>query len=197
MGRTAEVASTGVLAAMKLREPEPKPQVRTLSPDQVDAFLDRADKIAHAVYAGLFRGTAGCAARIDEMRHLELQDVDRGRGVLTITPKPGWTTKGYRYRHIPISEATANAIEGFIQRKDEVPLDDKSVWDELQRVRKAIGLPHFSMHDLRRAWASAVHANGASLKQVSVWLGHKDVQTTELYIRVYTDVTDGHQYLPR
>jgi site-specific recombinase XerD len=42
-----------------------------------------------------------------------------------------------------------------------------------------------------------VHANGASLKQVSVWLGHKDVQTTERYIRVYTDATDGHQYLPR
>ena len=53
------------------------------------------------------------------------------------------------------------------------------------------------MHDLRRAWASAVHAKGASLKQVSVWLGHADVQTTERYIRVYLTSTSGHQFLPR
>jgi integrase len=71
------------------------------------------------------------------------------------------------------------------------------VWEEVERVRKLASLPHFSMHDLRRAWASAVHANGASLKQVSVWLGHAEIQTTERYIRVYLDETTGHQYLPR
>jgi site-specific recombinase XerD len=53
------------------------------------------------------------------------------------------------------------------------------------------------MHDLRRAWASAMHANGASLKMVSVWLGHADIATTERYIRVYTSETRGHEYLPR
>jgi site-specific recombinase XerD len=53
------------------------------------------------------------------------------------------------------------------------------------------------MHDLRRAWASAVHHNGASLKQVSVWLGHADVATTERYIRLFEQPSSGHEYPPR
>ena len=53
------------------------------------------------------------------------------------------------------------------------------------------------MHDLRRAWASAMHAKGASLKQISAWLGHSSVQVTERYIRLLADADSGHAYLPR
>ena len=88
-------------------------------------------------------------------------------------------------------------MKTFVTAREAVAIDDKTVWKEVQRVRKAAGLPKFSMHDLRRAWASAVHANGASLKQVSVWLGHADVQTTERYIRVFLTQSSGHQFLPR
>jgi integrase len=76
-------------------------------------------------------------------------------------------------------------------------MDDKTVWNIMRRVEKAAGLPKFSIHDLRRAWASAMHANGASIKEISVWLGHQDVATTERYIRIFQRATSGHQYLPR
>ncbi|MRG96525.1 tyrosine-type recombinase/integrase [Polyangium spumosum] len=183
--------------SLKLREPRPKPNALALSPQQVDLFLDTADRMTHPAYGALFRLTAGSAIRIDEARHLDARDVDEARGLLTITPKPNWTTKGYRYREIPVSARTAAAVRAFVARQNEVALDDKSVWKEIQRIRKEANLPKFSIHDLRRAWASAVHANGASLKQVSVWLGHADVQTTERYIRVFLTQTSGHQYLPR
>jgi site-specific recombinase XerD len=182
---------------LKLREPRPKPNALTLSPEQVDLFLGQAEKMSKPGYASLFRLTAGSAIRIDEARHYEAGDVDRERGLLTITPKKSWTTKGYRYRDVPISERTASAALAFIKTRDTVALDDKSVWKEIQRIRKAAGLPKFSIHDLRRAWASAVYANGASLKQVSVWLGHADVQTTERYIRVFEGKGKGHEFLPR
>jgi integrase len=156
------------LKALKLRDAEPKPNASTLSPTQVDAFLDHADGVAHPVYAAPFRGTAGCAARIDEMRHHEAWDVDEERGLLTISPKKGWTTKGYRYRDFPISEVNARSVKVFIKRQTEVRLERRSEWKELQRVRKDMDLPRFSMHELRSAWASAMHANAASLKQVCV-----------------------------
>jgi site-specific recombinase XerD len=35
------------------------------------------------------------------------------------------------------------------------------------------------------------------LKQVSIWLGHADIATTERYIRVYATASRGHEYLPR
>jgi len=131
------------------------------------------------VYAELIRFVAGSGIRIDEALHTDLDDVDEDRGLLTITPKPGWTTKGYRYRDVPISTRTGEAAERFIELRDDHAMSDRVIWGRLQQARKAAALPHLSMHDLRRAWASAVYANGASLKQVSVWLGHADVATTE------------------
>jgi integrase len=184
-------------ASLKYREPRPKPNALALSPEQVDIFLAKAEEISSPAYAALFRLTAGSAIRIDEARHVDIVDVDAGRRILTITPKRNWTSKGYRYRDIPISERTVAATRAFVAARKQIALDDKTVWKEVQRVRKAAGLPKFSMHDLRRAWASAVHANGASLKQVSVWLGHADVQTTERYIRVFATQETGHTFLPR
>lgn len=182
---------------LKLKEPRPKPNAVTLSPAQIDAFLDQADAMSLAAYAALFRTTAGSGIRIDEARHLDTGDLDAEHRLLTVTPKPSWTTKGYRYRTVPVSERTVAAVKAFIRLRANVPLDDKSVWREVQRVYRAAKLPKMSMHDLRRAWASAVHANGASLKQVSVWLGHADIATTERYIRVFVGETHGHEYLPR
>lgn len=99
---------------------------------------------------------------------MDAADVDQARGVLTITPKRHWATKIYRYQEITISERTAAAVKSFVATRQGVATDDKTVWNEIQRVRKAAQLPRFSMHDLRRVGASAIYANGASLKQVSV-----------------------------
>jgi site-specific recombinase XerD len=183
--------------ALKLKEPRPKPNAITLSPAQVDAFLATADASSPAAYAALFRLTAGSGIRIDQARHLDRGDLNVEQGLLTITPKPGWTTKGYRYRDVPASERTLAAARAFVRLRGGVALDDKSVWRDVQRVAKLAGVPRMSMHELRRAWASAVHANGASLKQVSIWLGHADIATTERYIRVYATASRGHEYLPR
>src|SRR5262249_2632675 len=144
-----------------------------------------------------FRVTAGSAIRIDEAGHYETGDVDEERGILTITPKKTWTTKGNRYRDVPVSKNTAKAALDFVEARDTVLVDDRSVWDEVQHVRKAAKLPKLSINDLRRAWASAMHANGASIKQVSVWLGHSSVQVTERYIRVFQTGSTGHEFLPR
>ena len=188
---------TRAFRKLKLKEPRSKPNSVTLSPSQIDTFLAKAEGMTGAAYAALFRLAAGSGIRIDEARHIAMDDVDETRGILTVTPKPGWTTKGYRYRDIPISARTAKAAKTFVATRAKVVLDDKTVWKELHRVRVAAEVPRFTMHDLRRAWASAMHANGASLKQVSVWLGHADIATTERYIRVFETATAGHEYLPR
>lgn len=182
---------------LKLREPRPKPNALALSPKQVDIFLAKADEIAKPGYAMLFQLTAGSAIRIDEARNYESGDVDEQRGMLTVTPKKNWTTKGYRYRDVPVSKKTIKALLAFVSVRETVTLDDKAVWNEIQRVRKAAKLPKFSIHDLRRAWASAMHSNGASLKQISVWLGHCAVQVTERYIRIFETDSTGHEFLPR
>jgi integrase/recombinase XerD len=185
---------------LRLREALPKPNAVTLSPGQVDAVVKRAGELLTAGYAALVQLIAGSGLRIDEARHLDAADVeatDEKRGYVTVTPKDGWQPKSYRFRTLPVSRATYEAALHFIQIRDTVRLDNKATWNAIRKVREDLKLPKFSMHDLRRAWASAMHANGASIKQVSVWLGHSSIQVTERYIRVFESESTGHEFLPR
>lgn len=88
------------------------------------------------------------------------------------------------------------AIE-FIRTRATVRLDNKATWDASRKVHVRLKLPKFLMHDLRRAWASALHAKGASLKLVSVLLGHSGIHVTGRYIRVFETEATGHEYLAR
>ena len=114
-----------------------------------------------------------------------------------MTPKADWQPKSYRFRTIPVSRATCDAALEFIAKRSKVRLDDKATWDAIRVVREELELPKFSIHDLRRAWASAMHEGGATIKRVSVWLGHSGIGVTERYIRVFDSDSTGHEFLAR
>ncbi|MRG94638.1 tyrosine-type recombinase/integrase [Polyangium spumosum] len=185
---------------LKLKEPQPRPNAITLAPEQVEAVVRTARELLPGGHASLIGLVAGSGVRIDEARHLDEKDVeivDERRGYLHVTPKEGWQPKNYRCRRVPVSRATCAAALEFIRTRSMVRLDDKATWDAILKVRTHLGLPKFSMHDLRRAWASALHAKGAPLKLVSVLLGHSGIHVTERYIRVFATESTGHEYLSR
>jgi hypothetical protein len=78
--------------------------------------------------------------------------------MLTITPKPGWTTKGYRCRDVPVSLRTAEAAKRFIELRP---------CTVVQR-----GLAQIGEHDRGLAGHGPVHAapdllpGGAMTKEV-------------------------------
>lgn len=184
---------------LKLKEPQPRPNATTLSPTQVKAVVATARELLPAGHAALIALVAGSGMRIDEARHIDEDDISstaKGEVLMSITPKDGWNPKSYRHRSIPITKNTADAAREFIKTRASVRLDDKATWDAIRKVREHLSLPKFSMHDLRRAWASALHANGMSLKQISVLLGHSGIGVTERYIRIFEASTAGHEFLP-
>jgi site-specific recombinase XerD len=185
---------------LRLREALPKPNAVTLSPAQVDKTVKAAAELLSPGHAALVALLAGSGIRVDEARHLDVVDVeivDDKRGFITVTPKEGWQPKSYRFRTVPVSRATCDTALRFIDLRGSVRLDNKATWDAIRKVREELELPKFSMHDLRRAWASALHANGASIKQVSVWLGHSTTAVTERYVRIFASESTGHEFLPR
>jgi len=177
-------ASPRVLDAfVKLREPRAEPHRRTLSRAQIERLI-RAMEPPHL--KALARAAIGCGLRDEELRHVEAVDVRTHE--VAVTPKPGWTTKGYHYRVVPISTATRKALLAWISARDSgaVNVDKKAIWTALQRASAAAKVPPTSLHELRRAWASHLYERGMPLKSVSQLLGHKEVATTERYLRIVT-----------
>lgn len=197
---------------VRLREPRPEPHQLKRSRDEIAAFLEVA--AAWPSHQALFRTVIGSAIRDDEARHMQVDDIrdeiENRREVhwLVVTPKPagacsccpkGWATKGYRYRKIPISAETAEAAREFIAARDAGLVkvgDPKDTWKVMQDCCEASGVPAFSLHALRHAWATQMFEAGHKLGQLSRWLGHADVQTTMRYLGVTDEEAPMPESLP-
>lgn len=193
LGVELGVTSERVLGYFKkLREPRPQPNIRGLTKAELTRFL-RA--VQHPGYRALFRTVLGCGIRDDEMRHMDARDLQPP--CIVVTPKPGWTTKGYRYRAIPVTKATVTAARTYLKARVEgLNVDQKKVWTVMQEACVAARVRPFSMHDLRRAWASHMLAAGNRIEQISRWLGHADVMTTMRYLRIVDEVLPTKDKLP-
>lgn len=181
---------------VKLREPRPEPHRPGLTRRDLTRFLKAVD---HPGYRALFRLVLGSALRDEEMRHLEPNDLRpkrRGTPEIVVTPKPGWTTKGYRYRAIPVTPATIKAAESFLAAKPKLNMDKKRVWKVMKAACTKAGVKRFSLQDLRRSWASHMLAAGHQIEDISQWLGHADVLTTMRYLRVVRSKLPAAKSLP-
>ncbi len=160
------------------REPRPAPHQKRASKRDLQAFLR---KVA-LPYRHLFRAVLGCAIRDEEVRHLAAEDV-RAQAVM-VTPKPGWSTKGYRYREVPASKETVRALRAWLAARDGVSIDKKKVWTVARDACKAAGVKPLSLHDLRHACATHWLDVGIKVSQISAWLGHADLLTTLRYLGI-------------
>jgi site-specific recombinase XerD len=67
-------------------------------------------------------------------------------------------------------------------------LNEKVVWQLLQRYTAVAGVPGIAPHDLRRTCAKLCRASGGELEQIQLLLGHASVQTTERYLGTKQDL---------
>lgn len=67
------------------------------------------------------------------------------------------------------------------------------IWDP---ARKAAGLRHVRVHDMRHAHASWLLAGGADLQVVKERLGHANIATTERYLHKVSGIASDGRRLP-
>jgi site-specific recombinase XerD len=137
----------------------------------------------------------GSALRASELVGLDLGDVDLADNTLQVNKaKNGWQ------RRVPMTRATAHFLERYLREVRPVRQSEFSgtaLWigetgRRLERhwptrALKEVLLPEetpFTLHCLRHACATRLLEGGADLRSVQVFLGHREIRSTQTYTHV-------------
>jgi integrase len=132
----------------------------------------------------LFLLSTGC--RLNEALRATWGQIDRGTRVWRI---PATNSKSKRVRSVPLNDSALDVLAQldtqaqfeylFVNRRTGKPYGTiAKVWD---RLRKAAGVPHLRIHDLRHQYASFLVNSGRTLYEVQAILGHSDPSVTQRY----------------
>jgi len=180
--------------------PERLPKV--VKPKDVSAVLRTQHRKAHkhsdfesardaALMAVLY--TAGI--RRDEAHLLSIGDVDLDARTLRVTGK------GNKQRVAFLTPATCDLLRAYLSKwngKDDAlflgrrdrdgsrsRISSGYIWQIVQKVAAASGVTqHLSPHMFRHSFATHLVENGAGLETVRELLGHKNLNTTQIYLTV-------------
>jgi integrase/recombinase XerD len=167
---------------------KPKTLPCVLAPEEVARLLTAARPGRERI---LLQTAYALGLRLDELIHLQVRDIDGGRGVVHVR-----RGKGAKARLVPISDRLLTELRAWwrMQRpllwlfpggKPGEPITDGGVQRLFRRVRTAAGIAKpASMHTLRHSYATHMLEAGVSVVVLQRLLGHSDLTTTARYLHV-------------
>ena len=132
------------------------------------------------------------ALRSMELLGLEVSDVNEVRQTIVVLRKGGDT------QEVPVGSLAMQYLTDYMSHVRPLfkPTDDHLFCNDqggpmttnvyrkfLNRHMEAVGLFGYSSHDLRHAASTHMVKAGASIEAVQFFLGHKHIQSTEIYVR--------------
>lgn len=190
----------------KVKHEKPKPPRETeISHDDEAAVLRRVDGLMRAFILAAIDG----GMRRDEVRLLEWNDVDFDAGTVTLHAAK---TKGKQRRVVRLTPRALEAIRKlprypgcpylFASRHTRLPYAGSTIYRrwceaiEAAKVKPAPGDESVRLHDLRAAFCSRLARLGAPVPAIQKLIGHRSIQTTQIYLRVNAkDVEDAYALL--
>jgi len=135
-------------------------------------------------------------ARLNEVRMLNIGDVNFGRRAITVR-----CAKLSRDREVPMSEDCERVLKAYVERyfsnDERVPSaslfkslrgtrpSPHAISDVVRKCGKRAGITQrVSPHVLRHSFATAMIGNGCDLFHLSDILGHTNIETTTIYLHV-------------
>lgn len=160
----------------------PRGRVVFHTPEEIDKILAACpnDMWRLVVLLG-----ADAGLRRSEMINLRWEDVDFNNNQIYIAP-----SKTEYFRYVPMTEdlkkalqtAKLGAINEFVVNAGKYGTRVKKDYltGNYPLIAKSVGISSF-LHKLRHTFASQLVQNGVELYTVSKLLGHRNIQTTEIY----------------
>jgi integrase len=169
-----------------------KKRKRFLQPAELWKFNEAVDNETHQDLKDFLILALNTAARRSDIFSMRWSDIHWEREVWEVPfPKNG---EAYNVQLIPAALAVLE------RRRKEAPTertyvfpgvgrtghltDLKKQWDTF---RKRIGIPDIRIHDLRRTAASYAAIGGVSLQVIGEQLGHKSLQSTQVYAHLHDE----------
>ena len=137
----------------------------------------------------------GCGLRRSEVTALALKDVNFDRRVLHVRQ-----AKGYKDRYVPMSKKVYQATQEFVYQH-------RSYWtrrpsmlfpytahyipaciDILLRHCQNLKHKKITPHTLRHSIATHLLQNGMSIENISRFLGHSSLESTQIYTHIINDL---------
>ncbi len=179
---------------ISLRVPESSKKV--LNTSEVDELLRNAKDYRHRFYP-IWCLAVKTGMRSGELYALTWGDVDFERNLISInkqwTKKDGLTdTKNHENRLVPIS-CDLNVFLFELKKNNSSSdhvLPHLTEWTNgeqaavLRTFCKAINLPQVKFHDLRATFITNMLSQGVPLVKVMSIVGHKKMETTDIYLRL-------------
>lgn len=186
-----------------LKDSEAKRILESIGPSKELALRDKA--IIELLYS--------TAVRANELCHIEINDVDfEARQILIREPKGGksnqrvvpfgtFADKALRdyIGHLRPKLLNGNSKALFLSKRGNM-MSNNSVCDLVKEYAREAGIKNkITTHSFRVGCATEMLRNGADVRYVQTLLGHKRIETTQIYTRVnITDLKKIHKrYHPR
>lgn len=152
----------------------------------------------------------GCGLRRSEGQALQVQDLGLDKGLLYV--RKG---KGYKQRLVPVAAAVGLRLHNYLKYARPVLIDTGSsankeaffigsrgsgqvqgscLYERLKRLMKLTGIyerkPGAGLHTLRHSIATHLLESGMSLEDISKFLGHSTLESTQIYTHIVHEEAD-------
>lgn len=163
---------------------------KVLSLDEVKKVLNALSNPKHRA---LLYITYSAGLRVGEVIRLQLENIDRERGLLHI--KQG---KGKKDRMTLLSDSALKELECYVNEERPAPwlfpgakrhrhMTERSAQKVFERAMLVAGVhKDASIHSLRHSFATHLLENGIDIRYIQELLGHSSTKTTQRYTHVST-----------
>ncbi|HWQ31066.1 MAG TPA: tyrosine-type recombinase/integrase [Negativicutes bacterium] len=179
----------------EIKQIKPRIKERTsLTEEEFQTLVDNIDNpiVRCVVYTMYYTG-----CRINELVQLKIDDIDLSRNTISIRKPKGHSQKS---RIIPINSKlrcllaeymtirlSDDTEDSFFVLKRSGGISESTVNRAINEAARKAGIErNITNHIIRHTFASLLQEKGIDLKRIQVLLGHRNLETTNIYLHTNT-----------
>lgn len=164
-----------------------------LTTREITRLMNNVTNLKHKCIVQLLYG---CGLRLNELLHLKKYDVDSKHKIILIRNANGGEDRTVMLSPLLLDSLKRyymeyNPQEYLIEGQGGGPYSEKSVQTIVRNAAAKAGITKkVTPHTLRHSFATHLLENGTDIRHIQVLLGHKSVNTTEIYTHI-TDIAQS------